>query len=496
MHGTDTAIAWHKTKRLLTIGLSLALVACAATPKQPDLKRLYAVSAADRSQKPVILVHGMLASKLRSTDDGREIWPGPLTNFIFNRLNSLALEIDPESLRPEKGDSEAYALFGRRHYDQIRKALNAGGYSLGQVGQSISGNAQNFYVFIYDWRQDMAEIAGKLDRFIDQIRRDYNDPNLKVDIVAHSMGALVTRYYLRYGGEDVLASDAFRPNHVGAAKTRKVILLGAPNMGSISGLQTFMKGAKFGPARLYPEVVATMPGAYQLLPHPDRNWMITLDGRKWERDLYSVQTWRNHQWSIFDPKARKRITKRFSTEADAARYIDVLERFFEKNLVRGKRFHRALSISLKQTPVRYIVFGGDCVLTPARCALEQVNGHIRIRFHPSEIINRVSGVDYDKLMLEPGDGRVTKPSLLARNSLDPSAPTNNDGAFPIAYVVFLCESHSRLTGNITFQDNLLNILLAQETTEDRMNRGEVPLLKRPRVRSAIPDSADPLATDH
>lgn len=194
------------------------------------------MSAADHAQNPVILVHGMLASKLRSTDDGRQIWPGPLTNFIFNRLNSLALEIDPESLRPVKGDSEAYALLGRRHYHQIRKALNTGGYSLEQAGQPNPGNDQNFYVFIYDWRRDLAEIAGKLDRFLDQICRDYNDPNLKVDIVAHSMGALLTRYYLRYSTEDVLASDAFRFNHVGAAKTRKVILLGAPNMGSISHL--------------------------------------------------------------------------------------------------------------------------------------------------------------------------------------------------------------------------------------------------------------------
>ena len=483
-------------KRYLVISLSLLLAACAATPKQPDLKRLYAVSASDRFQNPVILVHGMLASKLRSTDDGREIWPGPLRNFLLNRLESLALAIDPKSLRPVKGDSEAYALLGRRHYDQIRKALNAGGYSRGQAGQPNPRNAQKFYAFIYDWRQDLVETAAKLDRFIEQIRRAYDDPNLKVDILAHSMGALVTRYYLRYGSEDVLDAGTFHPNQVGAAKTRKVILLGAPNMGSISGLQIFMKGEKFGLARLYPEIVATMPGAYQLLPHPDRDWMITLDGKKWDRDLYSIQTWRDLQWSIFDPQARKRIRKRFSTEADAERYLDILERFFEKSLVRGKRFHRALSIPLKQTPVRYIVFGGDCMLTPARCALERVNGYPRIRFHPSEIVNRLSGVDYDKLMLEPGDGRVTKPSLLARNSLDPSAPTNNDGAFPIAYAVFLCESHDRLTGNITFQDNLLNILLAQETTEDRMNRGEVPFLDGSRLTPTTEDSADPIAPDH
>ncbi len=90
---------------------------------------------------------------------------------------------------------------------------------------------------------------------------------------------------------------------------------------------------------------------------------------------------------------------------------------------------------------------------------------------------------------------MTKPSLLARNSLDPSAPTNNDGAFPIAYAVFLCESHGRLTTNITFQDNLLNILLSQETTEDRVNRGEVPTMKGSRRKPAPAGSAEPIGPD-
>ncbi len=333
---------------------------------------------------------------------------------------------------------------------------------------------------------------------IEQIRRDYQDPELKVDIVAHSMGALLTRYYLRYGSEDVLGADTFRPNNLGAAKTRKVILLGAPNMGSISGLQLFMKGQKgqkFGLARLYPEIMATMPSTYQVFPHPDRDWMITLEGKKWDRDLYAVQTWRDFQWSIFDPKARERIRKRFSSSAEADRYLAVLERYFARNLARAKAFHRALSIPLNQTPVHYIVFGGDCVLTAARCVVERVKGQTRIRLFPAEIANPIPGIDYEKLMLEPGDGRVTKPSLLGRNSLDPSGRATNGGAFPLAYAVFFCDRHSRLTANITFQDNLLNILLSQETIEDRLNRGDVPRLKRLRPVRAIADSLDPNAAE-
>lgn len=475
--------AWDpKMKRYFAMLLSIVLVGCAATPKQPDLKRLYAVSASDRFQNPVVLVHGVLASRLRTTDQNKEIWPGRLTNFLFNRLRTLALEIDPHTLRPKEGDVEAYALFngfaGKRYYDRIRAALEeAGGYMLAQPGQPNLTRGRRYYVFLYDWRRDLVETAAKLDHLIEQIRRDHNDLDLKVDIVAHSMGALLTRYYLRYGGEDVLDSDTFIPNDIGAGKTRKVILIAAPNLGSISGLQVFMKGHKFGLATLYPEIIATMPSAYQVLPHPDRDWMITLDGKVWNRNLYSIATWRQYRWSIYDPDVRARIEKRFASAAKAQRYLDVFERYFERNLERAKRFHRALSTPMKESPVRYIVFGGDCKLTPARCLVERSNGRTHVRLYPNQIRNPLPGVDYERLMLEPGDGRVTKPSVLARNALDPSVPVKEPGAFPLAYAVFLCDSHGGLTANITFQDNLLNILLTQETTTDRVNRQELPIRK-------------------
>jgi hypothetical protein len=62
-------------------------------------------------------------------------------------------------------------------------------------------------------------------------------------------------------------------------------------------------------------------------------------------------------------------------------------------------------------------------------------------------------------MLEPGDGEVTKPSLLARQSLDPTESRSGDVFFPLAYAFFLCVDHEHLAGNINFQDNLLNVLL-------------------------------------
>jgi hypothetical protein len=75
----------------------------------------------------------------------------------------------------------------------------------------------------------------------------------------------------------------------------------------------------------------------------------------------------------------------------------------------------------------------------------------------------LAGVDYDWIMLEPGDGTVTKSSLLARETLDPSVPRHRWVSFPLDYPIFLCESHTALTGNITFQDALLHTLLSLDS---------------------------------
>ena len=56
---------------------------------------------------------------------------------------------------------------------------------------------------------------------------------------------------------------------------------------------------------------------------------------------------------------------------------------------------------------------------------------------------------------------MTKPSLLARQALNPVAPCY-DALYLPARLFFLCENHERLTGNINFQDNLLNVLLTRE----------------------------------
>ena len=108
---------------------------------------------------------------------------------------------------------------------------------------------------------------------IEQIRRDYDDPTLKVNVIAHSMGGLITRYYLRYGTVDALDGDGgFAINMSGAGKVGTAVLLGTPNLGSVSSLQSMLLGHRVGLRRIEPEVLAAMPSIYELLPHPLTDW--------------------------------------------------------------------------------------------------------------------------------------------------------------------------------------------------------------------------------
>lgn len=451
--------------RVATILLSAFAAGCSSTLQSPDLARLYAPVAAQRKANPLIVIPGIMGSRLYRADaDARdEVWPGSLWNFVSGHdLSMLALPV-PGSAgiagAPHVTALNTGGIFheiaGRDFYGQIMRTLtDAGGYDCAPR-EAVTATS-DCILFAWDWRKGMVAAAGELDALVEQIRRLRNDPGLKVDIVAHSAGGLLTRYFVRYGGVDVLDHDAAPITYAGGRKVRQAILIGTPNYGSVTALQKAITGIDVGMATIRPETIATMPGMFQLLPHPDRTWMIDIRGQRIDLDLFNTETWRENGWSIWDPAVRRRIRSGFSDQAAADAYLLAFEKHFARELARTARFHRALSRRMPGSPTQYIVFGSACVETSARCLLEEVDGQVHIRLNPGDIRNPVPGVPYAALMLEPGDGSVTKASLLARDSLDPQATR---GDFPIAWSMFICEHHQNLPANPTFRDNLLNILL-------------------------------------
>lgn len=434
---------------------------------KPNLKRLFLESNIVTDQPPVIFVHGVLGSKLRHKETGMEGWFSSPYKLLFDEFRHLALEIDPETLLPKENVYEAYELagdiIGKDFYGNIIKTLTEyGDYKHATLGEPANTTQKNLYTFVYDWRQDNVESARKLADLVDQIRVDYGNPDLKVDIVAHSMGGLITRYYMRYGRVDVTNDNDFPVNMYGGDRVRRVILLGTPNLGSVKMMNGFITGIQLGLKRINQETLLTMPSLYHLFPHPLNNWIVTAEGKKLDRDLFDVNTWRSFQWAIFDPKVRERIKSEYENKEDAEEYIKTLEVYFDKTLERARRFVWSLTVPLPEEHPLLIVFGGDCHLTPARIVVEEVEGESMVRMHPEEITQPVEGINYNEVLMEPGDGSVSKASLMGRQVLDPSVPRHEYSFFPLDHVVFLCEKHNSLTGNISFQDNLLNALLIRD----------------------------------
>ncbi len=433
-----------------------------ASRLQPDLKRLYSQFRNEPKERPVILIPGAMGSKLVNRSNDRSVWPGGLLNLLTgSRIDELQLPVTKSGLAGNNDPLEPSVLVGKmanqNFYGKIVTTLtDMGGYNCSYPSEITSRT--DCVLFPWDWRRDLTKSVGQLDKLIEKLRTVNENPELKVNIVAHSAGGLLTRYYVRFGKRDVLSDSSYKVTLDGAEKIGKVVLVATPNFGSIPALQRAVVGQEIGFTEVTPEILATMPGLYQTLPHPDRTFMIDVNGHRIERDLYDLSTWKKYEWSIFDPDIRDRIKTKYKNPQQAQAYLKAFENYMSQSLTRARRFHEALSVSLDQVPVKYIVFGSSCILTPSVCLIEKVDGKPKIRLYPNQVVNRKESVNYEKLMMAPGDGTVTKASLLAREKF--GRPTRSTtGSFPIDYSVFLCEQHATYPSNTTFQDNLLTILL-------------------------------------
>jgi pimeloyl-ACP methyl ester carboxylesterase len=445
----------------MTLG---CLVAACSSPPRPDFGRLYGTTAGSTDDTPVILIPGLFGSKLRERNTGVEVWPGAWNRVLFSDYADLALAFDPTTLEVQRDDLEAFdiaeAVLGRDFYGPIvRTLVDFGGYVRATPGTPARRGERRLYVFPYDWRQDNVEQSRGLHALIDAIRADYGDAGLRVDIVAHSMGGLIARYYLRYGPHDVLDGMPSLISLYGTNRIRKLILLGTPNFGAVSALHGYLAGEPVGLGRIRPETLATLPSGYQLFPHPLAPWLIDSSGRALPDELFDPATWQRYEWNVYDPGVAARVRAAGSGEEKS---VVELRRFFDHRLERARRFAWMLSTPEPATPIRYVLFGGDCTLTPSRIVVEDEAGVTHTRLSPQTVRSGAARAALEEAMLEPGDGRVTKPSLLARETIDPAAPQHEESFLPVAYYFFLCERHDQLTGNVSFQNNLLNVLLTTD----------------------------------
>ncbi|MGC8722429.1 MAG: lipase/acyltransferase domain-containing protein [Acidobacteriota bacterium] len=445
------------------IGLSLLILAAGCSHREPDLALLYHDWANQKQGRPPLVgIHGLMGSQIVDPRTGKVLW-GKMREFFSTTADMrLALPIAPG----EKSDLVAVGSIkkvgGVEVYAGIVQTLTQdGGYTLVKGAEPVP--EAPFFPFAYDWRLSCVENARRLSAFIDAIAQRCHDPSLKVDIVAHSMGGLIARYYILYGRKDVLGEETPVPTDAGAAHVRKLVMLGTPNMGAVSSLLALIDGSRVGLARIPPDLIATMPSIIQLMPSPSDHVLFTAAGEPVALDIYDVKTWERERWGIFDPRKRPGILRRYldlhpgEGEEQARAYLRALQAHFGLLLQQAKAFHLALEAGPVPASIQTLLLGGDCTPTLRGLVVEREGSRWVVRRKPDEVQHPVAGVNLASLFYGPGDGDVTKSSLLAEVPASALCEPHTD--LPYALSGFICEEHMKLVKNWTFRDNLLNFLL-------------------------------------
>jgi hypothetical protein len=180
-------------------------------------------------------------------------------------------------------------------------------------------------------------------------------------------------------------------------------------------------------------------------------------------DLYDVDVWKQYGWSaIHTDDFRRRFMNTNGTNGEG----NVLDAYLAATLRRAERFHQALdAVDGTASPVVLLAIGGDCEETLNSPVLlrDQKRKRWVTLIRPREFRTtngmKISKRQMTDAMYVPGDGRVTRSSLLGENLF--KVRDTLTGFTLSRYAVFGCDLHGQLPRNKTLQDNALTAIVSE-----------------------------------
>jgi hypothetical protein len=465
---------------------ALALAACAADPMAPDLDALYARAAVMKGERnPVVTIPGILGARLVDPDSGVMVWGGDdrlsadPDNPEEARAIALPFARPGEALRDLRDGvrTDGVVRVARPSflgltvsldvYSGLVRTLISGGYDFRLTREAeIAERAVNLdaFEFPYDWRRDLVEAAVDLGAFLERKAAQVRAERLRVlgtegepvkfDLVAHSTGALVARYFLMYGATDLPADGSLPPlTWAGARLVDRAVLVAPPFMGAVTAFDNLVSGRTFGPLQPFypPAVLGTFPALYQLMPR-DRHGRVRRPDGAPLIGLHDPAVWIEEGWGLADPAQAAALAVLMPDEPDPGLRRERALATLSLALERARRFHAA--IDRRNIPPDdldlYLVVGGGFA-TPAGATWDRASRSLRV----------------DRA--EEGDGVVLRASALADERAG-VADVRLAARTPHHYrsTLLLPDEHVELTLSPVFGDNLLFWLLEGERADERL----------------------------
>jgi pimeloyl-ACP methyl ester carboxylesterase len=341
--------------------------------------------------------------------------------------------------------------FTENAYLNLVNALHDGGFQPEGRPLDPGKNFYNLFQFSYDWRRDLQESASKLHEYILKKRKYiqkqyealYGIKNFDVhfDLIGHSMGGLVSRYYLRYGTAE-LPEENETPNvtWAGAKYVDRLVILGTPSAGYLDTLLEMQKGTEMPP---FPSaLLSTWLTYYQMMPDSSTRSVVYEQDPSKTVDIYDFQTWVRMKWGLANPKQEEVFKILFPNVKNKTKRRLIAFDHLKKCLKRARRFKRAMNVrAVHPASLKMHLVLGNAVKTTRLATANAKTGELKV------------------IKYGPGDGKVLASSAM----YDERAGQKTWLPFfysPIDWnsIIQLRAAHMGITTDPAFKDNILFLL--------------------------------------
>ena len=211
--------------------------------------------------------------------------------------------------------------------------IDSYGKTLKSLGRFANEHEMILETVVYDWRDDFINGLKLIDKKIKSLNLNDFD---ELVVVAHSTGALLMSYYLRYGAQDV---ENAVENWEGVRHVKKAVLVAAPFHGLMVLLRDMEDGTTkgFNKELMSARDYSSFKSSYMFLPPKGEDiGFSALDKKEISLNLHDVETWEKNKWGIF-----KFIDK---SENSAAKL------FIDTYMSRSQKFHELLRAPITHNP--------------------------------------------------------------------------------------------------------------------------------------------------